>query len=148
MAKTIVHESIHAFLSVKRKDYNAGITIDYLNNLEFKELIEEYYDGTCATKQEQHEFMFDYMVPTLSKIFTEVRDDLIPQSNIDYIESTPYDVQGIMTDWNWQDFYYYSVLEGLHETESFETEIKSHTKKYALYNHYRAKGRNFSKNCN
>uniref|UniRef100_A0AB33KT90 SprT-like domain-containing protein n=1 Tax=Tenacibaculum sp. Pbs-1 TaxID=3238748 RepID=A0AB33KT90_9FLAO len=148
MAKTIVHESIHAFLSVKRKDCNAGLTIDYLNNLEFKELIEEYYDGTCATKQEQHEFMFDYMVPTLSKIFTEVRDDLIPQRHIDYAESTSFDILGTSTDWDWQDFYYYSSLGGLHETESFKNEIKNISLKYELYKHYRDEGKLFDKSCN
>ncbi|WP_428743080.1 hypothetical protein [Tenacibaculum sp.] len=148
MAKTIIHESIHAYLSVKRKDCNAGTTIDYLNNLEFKELIEEYYDGTCATKQEQHGFMFDYMVPTLSQIFTEVRDDLIPQSNINYVESASFDILGNSTNWSWQDFYYYSSLEGLHETESFKSEIKNNELKNALYEHYRRDARGFSKTCN
>uniref|UniRef100_UPI003AA86FB1 hypothetical protein n=1 Tax=Tenacibaculum sp. TaxID=1906242 RepID=UPI003AA86FB1 len=156
MAKTIVHEGIHAFLSVKRKDCNAGITIDYLNNLEFKELIEEYYDGTCATKQEQHEFMFDYMVPTLSKIFTEVRDDLIPQSNTDYVSDYNFynisqTLNGPLSSdhpWSWIEFFNNISLMGLHDTESFLKEVKNNDVKYFIYQQYNSISRNFTKNCN
>ncbi|MHC9088059.1 hypothetical protein ACXIHB_05010 [Tenacibaculum sp. IMCC1] len=156
MAKTIVHESIHAFLSVKRKDCNAGITIEHLNNLEFEELIKEYFDGTCATAQEEHEFMFDYMVPTLSKIFTEVRDDLIPQSNIDYVSDYNFynisqTLNGPLSSdhpWSWIEFFNNISLMGLHDTESFLKEVKNNDVKYFIYQQYNSISRNFTKNCN
>ncbi|AZJ33448.1 hypothetical protein SAMN05444344_0757 [Tenacibaculum mesophilum] len=148
MAKTIVHESIHAFLDVKRKDCNAGTTIEHLNNLEFEELIKEYFDGTCATAQEEHEFMFNYLVGTLAPILAEVKDDVIPASQITYVENNPDPVLGIMTDWNWNDFFYNLSLEGLHNTEAFKNKIEKDSRKKALFEHYISGAYGFSKNCN
>ncbi|MFL0152764.1 hypothetical protein V2632_15970, partial [Tenacibaculum maritimum] len=149
MAKTIIHESIHAFLSVKVKDCNIGITIDQLNNLEFEELIKEYYDGTCATGQEQHQFMFDYLEPILSEILTDIRDDVIPASQIRRMDSETLYVNGISTPFNWDDFFFNLSLEGLHNTEAFENEIKSDIVKNEKFEKYIGIfAVRFSKNCN
>lgn len=149
MAKTIVHESIHAFLDVKRKDCNAGVTIEHLNNLEFEELIEEYYDGTCETRQEEHEFMFDYLAPTLSQILADVRDDVIPANQITRMENESLYIDGNDIPFSWDDFFYNLSLEGLHNTESFKNEIENNANKYDAFKEYvNYYARNFGKNCN
>lgn len=50
---------------------------------------------------------------------------------------------------NWDEFYFYNSLPGLHNTSSFETEIKNNSVKNELYKAYSYLGKNkLSKGCN
>ena len=152
VAKTILHESIHAYLKLKLRDCNAGATLDFINNLQLGEIINEFYDHfNCgAPQQSQHEFMFDYLLPIFQKVFTEIGNtNLTSQGSIDFIENNQLSINdNDLIDWNWQDFYYYFSLEGLHQTEAFKNEIEADSLKNDLYKAYKDAGSDFSKQCN
>lgn len=151
VARTILHESIHAYLKLKLRDCNAGTSLDYIDNLTLKETIEEFYGNfTChPPDQSQHEFMFDYMLPTFQSVFTEIgQANLTSQGSIDYVENNQLPVGNTSIDWNWQDFYFYFSLVGLQNTEAFKNEIENDSSKDDLYNAYRKAGNDFSKSCN
>ena len=52
------------------------------------------------------------------------------------------------SDLNWQDFYLYFSLEGLHQTEAFTNETRNNSLKNDLYNAYKDADSDFSKQCN
>jgi hypothetical protein len=61
-AKTILHECIHAYLFIKANYPNTGVDcVNILNSM-------------YPTSEEQHDFMFDHMIPTMQKVLAEVRD--------------------------------------------------------------------------
>lgn len=61
-AKTILHESIHAYLFVKANNPTAGADfVKILNNM-------------YPTPEEQHDFMYDKMIPTMQNVLGEIRD--------------------------------------------------------------------------
>lgn len=132
-----------------------------------KETLEEFYDNfTChPPDQSQHEFMFDYMMPTFKDVFTEIgKLNFMTQGNINGLSNgydlqylnnpnNPNDPNGIKTPssyiFNWDEFYYYNFLSGLHNTEAFKNEIKNNTEKYSLYRAYKNIGQTYLKNdCN
>jgi hypothetical protein len=61
-AKTILHECIHTYLFIKANYPNTGV--DLVNIL----------NSMYPTSEEQHDFMFDHMIPTMQKVLAEVRD--------------------------------------------------------------------------
>ena len=151
VVKTILHESIHAYLKLKLRDCNAGTTLDFINNLELGEIINEFYDHfNCgAPLQSQHEFMFDYLLPTFQKVFTEIGNtNLTSQGSIDYVNNNPFLINNQSIDWNWQDFYRYFSMSGLHETEAFKNEIENDSFQNDLYKAYNDGSKGFSKQCN
>ncbi len=152
VARTILHESIHAYLKLKLRDCNAGTILGYINNLELGETINEFYDNfNCAGPlQSQHEFMFDYMLPTFQNVFTEIGNtNLTSQTSINNVESSQLPLQNNSSvDWNWQDFYYYFSMQGLHNTEAFKNEIENDSNENDLYNAYIEESKRFTKTCN
>jgi len=143
IAKNILHECIHAFLFVKKYNCDDGTTIDILNNQLLGELINEYYDESCSEYQEQHEFMFDYLLPTMIEILNDVKDNLIPQSNQDYVSDLDYNNNGYPNNpfteshlFNWNEFYEYLSLAGLHQTTSFQQVIATDSIKNYLFHRY------------
>jgi hypothetical protein len=156
IARNILHECIHAFLYVKKYNCNNGSSIDELNNLLFGELINEYYDGSCSPTHEQHEFIFDYLIPTLSEILSDVKDGLIPSSNQDYVSDLDFLNSSFPNNpliashlFNWEEYYEYISLVGLTNTEAFQQEIGSNNINDFLFRNYVYTSNQFSKNyCN
>ena len=153
IAKTIIHECLHAYIHIKKLECEANI-IDWelFDNITFPELLNEYYDGSCEPLQEQHQFIFNYLMPVMTEILGDVKDDLIPISNQDYVSDL--DLHNIPGNpfteshlFNWDEFFYYMSLVGLHNSEAFESEIENSTIENFLYDKYRAYARDFSKNC-
>lgn len=149
VAKTIVHECIHAYLNIKKLDCNQGTTFDEINNKLFSELINEYYDGSCETQQEGHEFMFDYMIPSMQTILGNVRDNFIPENHQNFAESHNFASESNpivpSSPWNWNDFYYNLSLQGLENTQKYQQQIGSDPIKRFFYLQYREIGNQFSK---
>ncbi|WP_034061015.1 hypothetical protein [Lacinutrix jangbogonensis] len=160
IARNMIHECLHAYLYVKKRNCNDGTTIDFLNNQLLGELINEYYDSFCSQFQEQHEFMFDYMIPTIAEILEDVKDDLIPLSNQNQVSDLDYNndiyPNNPFTEshlFNWDEFYEYISISGLHNTTEFQQEIATDSIKNYLFYRYASPttgtARQFSKDyCN
>ncbi len=158
LARTILHESIHAYLHLKHLDCNQGTPINEILNISndksLAELLNSYYETGCP-RQEQHEFMFDHMIPTMSEILKDIKDDLVPLNHqrvaeTDYTfidESNP---SGSEKPWNWDDFYKYFSIAGLQNSDAFQFEMLPETSpKHKNFMKYSSVGTNgFSKDCN
>ena len=152
IAKTIIHEIIHAYLNIKRKGCSAA-SIPEINSHLFPELISSFYTAGCSidvnnTDQSEHAFMFDHMIPAFQMIFAEIRDILATPNNISEAEGVYYDNNDQPYNWNWQDFYKYFSMNGLHNNNAFTTAIISNPSNNFLYAFYVEKGQQFSKTCN
>ncbi|MFC4633485.1 hypothetical protein ACFO3O_06180 [Dokdonia ponticola] len=140
VAKTIIHESIHAYLLVHYLGCNQAIDIEGLNNLDFGNLINEYYGSACPN-QEQHEFMFEYMIPAMQEILSDVRDNFVPQTHQSAAESQNHfmdenNPSGDTVPWDWNQFYFYLSLAGLHETNGYMNNIENSPAKLFNYQQY------------
>ena len=127
--QVILHECIHSFLNIKLADPNIGITIPALNNMEVSQCINEYYNGFNAP-QNQHDFIFTYMMNTMQTIFSEVKNLLIsPEENVEienltlHINQNTTPITNVSTPWNWNDFYENLSLNGLQNCSAFASEI-------------------------
>lgn len=58
----------------------------------FTYLLNYYYnfDNSCNSAPSQHDFMFDYMLPTMQDILAEIKDDIIPINQQESIENTDF----------------------------------------------------------
>ena len=165
VAKTILHESIHAYLMVKYFGCNQGTPFDSIDDIELSELLNEYY-LECVPQQEQHEFMFNYMIPTMSEILADIRDDLVPENhqllaqeemfiNEENPEMDSFGDYVLDTPWNWNDFYKYFSMGGLDNSSAFHLEIgdaepiEEQTPEYKNFARYNSIGTNsFEDDCN
>lgn len=155
IARDILHECIHAFLITKMYNCDTGTSLEQINDMLLSELINEYYDGACIDEEEQHEFMFDYLLPVMEQILHEIKDDMIPLAQQEYLESNDYydtsNPNNTLTDshpFDFNLFFYYMSIEGLHQTQSvIDFFASNQTQKY-LYDKYRTEANNLSKNCN
>jgi hypothetical protein len=151
IARNIIHEAIHAFLYVKKYSCEDGANLDILNNQLLGDLINEYYDGSCSATQEQHEFIFDYLIPTMQQILTEIKDELIPQDHQTNAEEhvVSNTSLGINQMWNWNDCFTNISYTGLNSTTSFISEIANNPAQNFIYEDYQEYIDDyFTKNCN
>ena len=109
-AKTILHECIHAYLFSKVGNPSVGAN--------FVTILNTMY----PTPNEQHDFMYGKMIPTMQKVLGEIRDLVTTQAGrnkaeerIMYTTLTPL----TSTSWNWNDYYKYISLKGLGLTSCF-----------------------------
>ncbi|MFT7252344.1 MAG: hypothetical protein ACI9FW_002105 [Flavobacterium sp.] len=117
--KTIIHESIHAYLYMKKLDANNGIPIPGLSNEDFAAALEGY--NYFNDDQDQHDFMFLKMVPTIKIILSQIRDAVITQDRIDYLkdQSIQHNAGIPTTLWTWEEYYGWLSLGGLEQSPSF-----------------------------
>jgi len=147
IARILIHECVHAYLNVKLKNCNNGPSLEDINNLQLGELINIYYSNfTCAPNgQSQHSFMINHMLPTMKNCLSEIRDLLVSAEDRLNSESKNYAQSGNgftlgSTPFNWNDFYYYFSLAGLHNTEEFTNTIASNQVQHHLFNSYHNEG--------
>ncbi len=162
IAKTIIHECIHAYLNVKLCDPSIGMSIASLSNMDVYNCINQYYNNFSAG-QNQHSFIYNYMLPTLQTTLSQVKDLLVSPSNNAEMETLtmhiPYDTSP-GTPWNWNVFYQNLSLSGLQDCSFFKSEIGTFDSngvilttidqtKMQSYNQYNNRGReNLQKTCN
>ena len=124
IAKTIMHECIHAYLNIKLFDGGQGISISKLNNLDLFNLINEKYNGFIG-KEDQHNFIYNFMLPTMEKILADVKDTLVTSADnmtmLQLIMHIPVGSNG--TQFIWADFYHNLALSGLQNCSFFQNEI-------------------------
>lgn len=124
VAKTILHECIHAFLNVKLCDGQLG-NIPNINNEDFYNIVNKSYDG-FNNNQAQHNFIYNYMIPTMEKVLAEIRDKLLTPEEITTMNSLKMHIpfnNSPETDFIWTDFYHNLSLTGLQNCTFFKKEI-------------------------
>ncbi|MFN3967521.1 hypothetical protein [Flavobacterium sp.] len=128
IAKTIIHECIHAYLNVKLCDSGLGMSIPTLNNLDFFNVVNQEYNG-FSPGQNQHDFIYNYMVPTMVTILSEVKDFLVsPTDNAEIITTVlhpNYPNSNESVPFNWDECLLYLSLHGLELSNTFQNEIAS-----------------------
>ena len=158
VTKTILHECIHAYLILKHIQCNAGTPfdeiIDDINDKKLGELLNHYYETSCEN-EEQHEFMYDNMIPVMSLILSDLKDQLIPENHQNAAESDTSFINednpsGETIAWSWNEFYKYLSSSGLHQTDAFQWEIPQGSPQHTNYIKYSINyGKNlFRKDCN
>lgn len=129
-AKTILHECIHAYLFSKAANPAVGFT--------FVETLNSKY----PTPNEQHNFMYDKMIPTMQKVLGEIRDMVTSEPRRNYLADinlspTPL-TENIL--WNWMDYYLNLSLTGLESTNFFKNDFPNNSKQFLLFKSYIDKG--------
>ncbi len=126
IAKTIIHECIHAYLNVKLCDAGQGMSIPTLNNMDFYNVVNQEYNG-FSPGQNQHNFIYNYMIPTMVTILSEVKDFLVSPADNAEIQTTvlhPYYPNiNPSTSFNWSECYFYLSSDGLQNCSFFQNEI-------------------------
>lgn len=132
IATAIIHECIHAFLNIKLRHPNIGMSINNINNLNLQDCINTYYNGFSGD-QSQHDFYVDFLIPTISSILNEIKDELFTSQQISIAENPLYSNQYIfgvnatipatyneqVLPWSWEDFFYYQSQVGLQNCTAF-----------------------------
>lgn len=150
IARVIIHECIHAFLNMKAKQPNIGMSIPDMNNMDFTEIINTLYNGLQGDPA-QHDFFVNHMIPVMAEILSESKQTLLtpeqivkvdnPDENGQFIiyaptNTTPPTNSGIPTPWIWNDFFKYFSLEGLHNANSFYTVYPADSLEFYYFNRY------------
>ena len=131
IAKTILHECIHAYLSIKGGHINAGMDIAGVINFEYN------------TKNGQHDFMYKNMLPIMSKILAEIRDLVTYQAGRSEVESLimiPTKTPLTREKWIWSNFYKFISINGLDETTFFTNDFPQDSDSYNFYTQYNTYG--------
>lgn len=132
-AKTILHESIHAYLFVKANNPSTGA--------DFVKILKSMY----PTVNEQHDFMYNKMIPTMKTVLSEIRDLVTSSSKRSILEQyTMHPTQNPLTStpFSWLDYYKYISLNGLQETTCFIQDFPFPSDRYDLYKQYINAGNN------
>jgi hypothetical protein len=155
IAKSVLHECIHAFLFAKSLNSNNGIPIPGISNFDLTQMINNQYD-CLANAQQQHNFMALHYIPTMVKILSDLKDVLIkPIQQFNGIAVPIYQPLntnpvsfGNQVNWNWNEYFKYLSLNGLEESIYFKQEyaifapnfIVQNPINYYFYTQYSAVG--------
>ncbi|SFC55227.1 SprT family zinc-dependent metalloprotease [Flavobacterium phragmitis] len=129
-AKTILHECIHAYLFIKANNPSVGA--------DFVKILNSMY----PTINEQHDFMYDKMIPTMQNVLSEIRDLVTTSAGRNVLE-TEYTMRptaitnpSASTPWIWNEYYKYISLNGLQETSCFIQDFPNGTDQLYLLSKY------------
>ncbi len=85
------------------------------------------------TANEQHDFMYNNMVPTMQKVLGEIRDLVTNQEGRTILE-TQYTMRpkaitnpSVSTSWIWNEFYKFLSINGLEKTVFFIKDFPNDT---------------------
>jgi hypothetical protein len=123
IAKTILHECIHAFLNVKLYDTVQGINVSTLNSEQLFHLINQQYNGFSGS-QDQHNFIYNYILPTMEQILSDVKDTLVTSlNNIEMLNDVSVHIpldSSPSSAFVWNDYYHNLSLNGLQNCSFFK----------------------------
>ena len=153
-------------MNVKLGDPTIGIPIPNLNNNDVSECLNQYYTNFAPNTQSQHDFMYNYMLPTFQTILSQIKDNLVSSIQNTTIQNDITIMQPLNTipitfsgnvPWNWNYYYKYLCLTGLENSNPFKSEIADITAgnyniinpiEFSLYNQYTVNADNdIDKNC-
>ena len=162
IAKTIAHEFIHAFLNIKLFNAGLGMSIPAISNLDFIQAVNTYYND-FSDGQDQHNFMYNFMIPTLQSILSEIKDLCVtPTNNANMLDLSVYIPLNTSpgAPFIWHEYFKNLALAGLQDCNFFHSEIGNidnngnvistiDQAKMQSFNQYNMLGRiNLLKNCN
>ena len=93
------------------------------------------------TANEQHDFMYNKMIPTMQKVLSEIRDEVttdagrIGVSDLKIYTKTDNSAFEI---WNWNNYYKFISVNGLEEATCFKVDFPNNSNElYSLSNYLR-----------
>ena len=126
-AKTILHECIHAYLFVKANYPATGV--------DFVKILNSMYPND----KEQHDFMYDHMIPTMQKVLTEIRDAVTTapkRANLEIYRFYASSTASKPLLFNWQEYYKHISYNGLDLTSGFKQEFPDPSEALTLHLNY------------
>ncbi|WP_185966024.1 hypothetical protein, partial [Flavobacterium sp. ZT3R18] len=137
-AKTILHESIHAYLFIKANNPTVGMDIAGILNKMY------------PTANEQHDFMYTKMIPTMQKVLGEIRDlatvtTPFARSEVESLTMHPTRTPLTSAPWSWNEYYRYLSLKGLDETSCFKEDFPKDSNMYDFLHEYNNQGHRYLK---
>ena len=132
-AKTILHECIHAYLLT--------ITTYPLVGMDLAEVMNK----VLPTPDGQHDFMYNNMLPVMTKVLGEIRDLVTTAPKRAVLETyTMHPTVNPLTStpFNWQEFYKYLSYSGLDETFGFKNDFPLNSDLLRLNRNYIDAGKN------
>ncbi|MBL0738944.1 hypothetical protein JI750_18765 [Flavobacterium sp. GN10] len=126
-AKTILHECIHAYLFVKANNPSVGA--------DFVKILNTMY----PTPKEQHDFMYNRMIPTMQTVLSEIRDSVTTQTGRTEVQARtmhPTIIPLTSTPWDWNEYYKFLSIKGLDEANCFKVDYPSNSDKWKLFVKY------------
>jgi hypothetical protein len=138
IAKTILHECIHAYLTIKGTYPDAnGTPIPNIEDMSFQEVLTATRPGTGV----QEDFIYNHMVPLMQDILTPLRDKLTSIKGRQAAEDLLFNAQLYsntknIISWKWVDYFYYLSLVGLQETAGFKAKFPNPSDSFELFLEY------------
>jgi hypothetical protein len=126
-AKTILHECIHAYLFVKANYPATGV--------DFVKILNSMYPNA----KEQHDFMYDHMIPIMQKVLTEIRDAVTTAPKRANLEIYRFYASSTASQpflFNWQEYYKHISYSGLDLTSCFKQEFPDPSQALTLHLNY------------
>ena len=144
IAKTIIHEYLHAYLNLKYLDANLGTSLSFLSNLELEELMYYYFTPTT-----EHNFMSQHMIPVFQNILSEIVNNLLSAQNTNDLNNTPItEANGtVIENFDFMHFYKYLAFEGLHNSQSYMNNINNNPIEKRKHEEYNRLAKTTSKDC-
>ena len=131
IAKTILHECIHAYLDFKLKNNSSGFSLQQINNRNFVQTL-NIIGTALPLNQIHHDFITEHMIPTMNTILLDIKDTLVTATQNNTLlnpalqEHTvfvpignPLTVSTTPIAWNWNDYCKYLSYQGLEGATSY-----------------------------
>ncbi|MGG7035929.1 MAG: SprT-like domain-containing protein [Flavobacterium sp.] len=139
IAKTILHECIHAYLYVKKNNPNLGMDI--------ADVVKAQY----PTYSEQHEFMYDHMLPIMIRVFSDMRNAVTSPAGraaVEGLNMHPTTTPVLTSEpWNWNKYFKFLSLKGLEGTPCFQQDFPNpepdSSNEFRFFNFYVNQGHNY-----
>ncbi len=145
-ASVIIHELIHAFLNIKLRHPNIGMSIPNINNKDLECLLNENYNSILGNSS--HDFMIEKLIPTMVQMLAEIKDDIFTPIQIanannfpttfiyQPMTSNPFGPDDIKLQFNWNDYFTNLCMRGLETTNYFITNFANPSVNYTYFYQY------------
>ena len=95
---------------------------------------------------EQHDFMYTFMIPTMQKVLSEIRDLVTTTTGRNVVDNSitmhPTTNPLTSTPWIWSEYYKYLSLKGLDEANCFKVDFPKSSDQWNLLSKYIEYGHN------
>ena len=104
--------------------------------------IAEVMNKVLPTPKEQHDFMYNNLLPVMAKVLTEIRDLVTTQAGRTVLETvytmrpTAITNPSASTPWIWNEYYKYISINGLEETSFYKEDFPKDTDQLYLLSKY------------
>tara|TARA_R110001592_G_scaffold55592_2_gene169744 strand:+ start:901 stop:2085 length:1185 start_codon:yes stop_codon:yes gene_type:complete len=155
IARTIIHESIHAelFAMIVEAGGQENFNIYVTNNpgkSDFSLVWDYIQDYLPPNSNWQHEYMADFYIGAISNGIKELSDDLLSDGFKNYFSGSSFypTSSSEAVTWNWDDFYEAVAWTGLKATSEWEEKDSETQNKYNAYAKYLKDMETTSYKCN